>query len=223
MKKRGGERWGRWSAAIPVRTSPPPRPAIGREEVVGVEARGPAERPGQMTSDDLRRRWRAYFSGPDRRGAPFPEELRGLTCGARTRAGTPCKRTDLMRSGRCKLHGGLSTGPRSKAGKAAARGNLALRWSPADLNFSELHRGDGLEAREGLGKANISPPDRNPMTGQQMAASAGPRQPDNPDKSRARAVAAPEPHEATGNDRKPAALGALARARAARQSRGLPS
>ncbi|WP_370601056.1 HGGxSTG domain-containing protein [Pseudomonas nitroreducens] len=44
---------------------------------------------------------------------PFPEELRGLCCGARTRAGTPCKRRDLYASGRCnKLHGGMSTGPR---------------------------------------------------------------------------------------------------------------
>jgi hypothetical protein len=48
---------------------------------------------------------------------PFPEELRGLTCGAKTRAGTPCKRRDLYRSGRCKLHGGLSTGPTSTEGK----------------------------------------------------------------------------------------------------------
>ena len=43
---------------------------------------------------------------------PLPNELRGLTCGAKTRAGSPCKRRDLYRSGRCKLHGGLSTGPK---------------------------------------------------------------------------------------------------------------
>eukprot|EP01037_Dinobryon_pediforme_P015942 gene15942-16108_t len=54
---------------------------------------------------------------------PFPDILRGLTCGARTRAGTPCKRIDLYRSGRCKLHGGLSTGPRSAEGKAVASRN----------------------------------------------------------------------------------------------------
>ncbi len=45
---------------------------------------------------------------------PFPEELRGMTCGAETRAGTPCKRRDLYQSGRCRLHGGLSTGPKRK-------------------------------------------------------------------------------------------------------------
>lgn len=47
----------------------------------------------------------------------FPPECVGLTCGAKTRAGTPCKRRDLHRSGRCKLHGGLSTGPKTLEGK----------------------------------------------------------------------------------------------------------
>lgn len=50
--------------------------------------------------------------------APFPEELRGLICGAKTRAGTPCKRRDLHLSGRCRLHGGLSTGPKSTSSSA---------------------------------------------------------------------------------------------------------
>ncbi|WP_405045507.1 HGGxSTG domain-containing protein [Pseudomonas extremaustralis] len=45
---------------------------------------------------------------------PFPPELQGLRCGAKTRAGTPCKRRDLYASGRCRLHGGLSTGPKRK-------------------------------------------------------------------------------------------------------------
>lgn len=48
---------------------------------------------------------------------PLPEEFRGMTCGAKTRAGTPCKRRDIWANGRCKLHGGLSTGPRTIEGK----------------------------------------------------------------------------------------------------------
>ena len=49
---------------------------------------------------------------------PFPEECRGLDCGATTRAGTPCKRHDIsLMNGRCRLHGGDSTGPRTKRGK----------------------------------------------------------------------------------------------------------
>lgn len=44
-------------------------------------------------------------------------------CGAKTRKGTPCKSKVLYRGGRCKLHGGLSTGPKTQKGKAASRRN----------------------------------------------------------------------------------------------------
>lgn len=40
----------------------------------------------------------------------------GQTCGAKTRSGTPCKRPARKTSGRCKLHGGASTGPTSVQG-----------------------------------------------------------------------------------------------------------
>lgn len=40
-------------------------------------------------------------------------------CGARTRAGTPCKARAMDGRARCRMHGGLSTGPRSEAGRAA--------------------------------------------------------------------------------------------------------
>lgn len=55
----------------------------------------------------------------------FPEAIQGLTCGAKTRAGTPCKQLGLFLSGRCKLHGGMSTGPTSAEGKAKAAQNGA--------------------------------------------------------------------------------------------------
>lgn len=42
------------------------------------------------------------------------------TCGARTRAGSPC-RAFALSNGRCKLHGGLSTGPRTPEGWARTR------------------------------------------------------------------------------------------------------
>lgn len=85
-----------------------------------------------------RARWRAYHRDHEalaaawrEAGYPYPapvfprlpDELRGLTCGAKTRAGTPCKRTDLMLSGRCKLHGGLSTGPKTAEGKSRSAEN----------------------------------------------------------------------------------------------------
>jgi hypothetical protein len=42
-------------------------------------------------------------------------------CGARTRAGTACLRWP-MPNGRCRLHGGCSTGPRTAEGLARIRG-----------------------------------------------------------------------------------------------------
>lgn len=61
----------------------------------------------------------------------FPDELRRLTCGARSkRTGEPCKQVDLYSNGRCKFHGGLSTGPTSEAGKAQSRRNGAKGGRP---------------------------------------------------------------------------------------------
>ena len=68
---------------------------------------------GQDTQAELRALWKAHRwlirNGYER---PYPDVLRGLNCGAKTRKGTPCKKKALHNSGRCKLHGGLSTGPK---------------------------------------------------------------------------------------------------------------
>ena len=92
----------------------------------------------QVTEKDLlRKAYRDYWQGYREHAnspclykntdyPPVPEALTGLTCGAKTRAGTPCKRIDLYWSGRCKFHGGLSTGPLTESGKAQARENGKL-------------------------------------------------------------------------------------------------
>ncbi|HTO80868.1 MAG TPA: HGGxSTG domain-containing protein [Methylomirabilota bacterium] len=49
-------------------------------------------------------------------GNPSGDYLRAPRCGARTRAGCPC-RQPAMPNGRCRLHGGLSTGPRTAEGR----------------------------------------------------------------------------------------------------------
>lgn len=56
-----------------------------------------------------------------------PRKQRGV-CNAKTRKGAPCqappvwnKSQDNARNGRCKLHGGLSTGPKTEAGREAIR------------------------------------------------------------------------------------------------------
>ena len=45
-------------------------------------------------------------------------------CGARTKStGQPCQIKDVYSNGRCKFHGGLSTGPKTKEGKEKAAKN----------------------------------------------------------------------------------------------------
>lgn len=45
-------------------------------------------------------------------------------CGALTRKGTACFCKKLYKNGRCKFHGGLSTGPKTAKGKARVALNL---------------------------------------------------------------------------------------------------
>jgi hypothetical protein len=49
-------------------------------------------------------------------------------CGARTRRGTSCQKRTLANNGRCKLHGGKSTGPRSVSGRARIAQAQIKRW-----------------------------------------------------------------------------------------------
>lgn len=45
-------------------------------------------------------------------------------CGAKTQSGPPCRGRPVHPGGRCKFHGGCSTGPKSPAGKAVVALNL---------------------------------------------------------------------------------------------------
>lgn len=72
---------------------------------------------GIMTNKEKRKLYREWADDIDG-GTPFPEACRDMTCGATTRKGTPCKMTALYASGRCKLHGGMSTGAKTPEGKA---------------------------------------------------------------------------------------------------------
>lgn len=55
----------------------------------------------------------------------YPPECEGMTCGAwgrqRQRA---CLSKEIYSNGRCRLHGGLSTGPKTAAGILASAANL---------------------------------------------------------------------------------------------------
>jgi len=45
-------------------------------------------------------------------------------CGAKTRKGIPCQNKRVFPCGRCKNHGGMSTGAKTKAGKLKSLANL---------------------------------------------------------------------------------------------------
>ncbi|MDI5833392.1 MULTISPECIES: HGGxSTG domain-containing protein [Shewanella] len=47
-------------------------------------------------------------------------------CGAKTRSGNPCQRYGNKANGRCKLHGGRSTGAKTTEGKLAVRVNALV-------------------------------------------------------------------------------------------------
>ena len=44
-------------------------------------------------------------------------------CGAKNRAGLPCRMLAIYDNGRCKWHGGCATGPKTEVGKEQARIN----------------------------------------------------------------------------------------------------
>ncbi len=58
----------------------------------------------------------------------FDDRAERPRCGAKTRAGTPC-RCRAMYNGRCKFNGGASTGPRSPEGKARVAAAQRARWA----------------------------------------------------------------------------------------------
>ena len=70
----------------------------------------------------------------------------GQRCGAKTRKGKPCRAPAKQPVGRCKVHGGVSTGPRTKEGLArltAARtthGRFTKEKRAAARRFAEQGR-----------------------------------------------------------------------------------
>ena len=57
-------------------------------------------------------------------GNPTGDPSTAPRCGAKTRQGKPCQ-APAMHNGRCRMHGGASTGPRTPEGLARSR---RARW-----------------------------------------------------------------------------------------------
>jgi hypothetical protein len=58
------------------------------------------------------------YQHPPPASIPYPEICRGMKCEAKTRSGRPCRNDGTnYGNGRCKFHGGASTGPVTPEGK----------------------------------------------------------------------------------------------------------
>jgi hypothetical protein len=80
-----------------------------------------AKRLGQLERRALRKLIINIPSHLLRQHGPLRERTR---CGARTRDGSPCEARGIVPNGRCRWHGGLSTGPKTPEGKRRALANL---------------------------------------------------------------------------------------------------
>ena len=76
----------------------------------------------------------------------------GQRCGAKTRKGTACQRAANKRNGRCRVHGGASTGPRTKEGRARiSDANLRHgRYTKDKLGKQRENAAKGREIRKEL-------------------------------------------------------------------------
>ncbi|WP_415188095.1 HGGxSTG domain-containing protein [Rhodomicrobium sp.] len=71
-----------------------------------------------------------------------------MLCGARTRAGTPCRRPKLPGRSRCRNHGGLSTGPKSPEVLELLRQRLLTLNRTPEARARLAARNRSPEARE---------------------------------------------------------------------------
>ena len=105
--------------------------------------------------------------GKLRHGNPSGDFLAAPRCGAQTRAGCPCRQPAMASPGggrgRCRLHGGKSTGARTEAGLARVRANRLVHGARTaeiiDLRAAAARHGRTLRT---LAAAWRRRPPRNP-------------------------------------------------------------
>src|SRR5258705_13924014 len=69
-----------------------------------------------------------------------------LKCAAKTRTGEPCKRRGVGKGGRCRNHGGMSTGPKTLEGRKRMSSAQPHRWIMYRL-LKEREERQALHAR----------------------------------------------------------------------------
>jgi hypothetical protein len=103
----------------------------------GARMPGTGEKTGEIPRDKRR--------GKLRNGNPSGDFSKAPRCGAKNRRGTACQ-CPAMRNGRCRLHGGLSTGPKTPGGldrikKAATKhGRYSQQARREQRHYQELLR-----------------------------------------------------------------------------------
>lgn len=85
---------------------------------------------------------------PMHRGDEDRAEAEMLSCGAKTRGGSPCRNLP-MRNGRCRMHGGASTGAKTLDGLARIRAAATIHGNrtAAAREFRSLIRTLRADAR----------------------------------------------------------------------------
>ena len=83
----------------------------------------------------LMRKWIAVGASPELAARRADSYLRTglLPCMAKTRKGTPCMAQGTGAGGRCRLHGGESTGPRTDRGRERAAAALRRYWGRGEF------------------------------------------------------------------------------------------
>jgi hypothetical protein len=98
--------------------------------------------------------------GKLRHGNPTGDFLAAPRCGAQTRAACPC-RQPAMANGRCRLHGGKSTGARTESGLARVRANRLVHGARTaeiiDLRSAAARHARTLRTLARLAKAPANP------------------------------------------------------------------
>jgi hypothetical protein len=74
---------------------------------------------------------------PEPRKSIRDDYVRRDYCDARKKNGEPCRQKTLYRRGRCKFHGGLSTGPKTEEGRQQSRINGAKGGRPRKTQVTE--------------------------------------------------------------------------------------
>lgn len=102
--------------------------AICRALGIHVPSRMERHRKSDAQQEVMDRKWRAELQRL-KEAEEHRKATRRVICGARTRSGRPCRAKSEPGKQRCRFHGGMSTGPKSEAGRQRIAEAQKRRWA----------------------------------------------------------------------------------------------